>query len=302
MVSYGLRFSFTFRFFPGSRRLITMTSSTRVYAGRLSGMVVRDPDADSVGRVRDVVLMIRPDGQDSRALGLVVEMVNKRRIFVPMLRIGEITPQDIILVTGSVSIRAYKSRAGEITVWDDLIGSKVSVDDPDYPHLYGKPVEIADVELERTRTRDWIVSSVAVFSKRPKFGRRPTLTTVPWMYVHGVSASGVGPEMKRRSTSPNSMTCALQMPPRYSAIYLLRNSGMSQMHSTMNDSRTSFRSCPRTIRRSSSRRWIWNAQPMCWKKWIQTMLLISSPSWMTTPLMSSSSSWIRRSPLRFADS
>ncbi len=193
MVSYGLRFSFTFRFFPGSRRLITMTSSTRVYAGRLSGMVVRDPDADSIGRVRDVVLMIRPDGQDSRALGLVVEMVNKRRIFVPMLRIGEITPQDIILVTGSVSIRAYKSRAGEITVWDDLIGSKVSVDDPDYPHLHGKPVEIADVELERTRTRDWIVSSVAVFSKRPKFGRRPTLTTVPWMYVHGVSASGVGP-------------------------------------------------------------------------------------------------------------
>lgn len=83
-----------------------MSGISRLYVGRLAGMVVRGPDTDAIGRVRDVVVNIRPYGHDSRALGLVVELVNnKRRIFVPMLRIAAIEPKDITLVTGSVSLR-----------------------------------------------------------------------------------------------------------------------------------------------------------------------------------------------------
>ncbi|MDY6049560.1 MAG: CBS domain-containing protein [Corynebacterium sp.] len=169
-----------------------MSSVSRVYAGRLSGMIVRDPDADVVGRVRDVVVLVRAHGSDSRALGIVVEMVNKRRIFVPMLRIAEITPQDIVLVTGSVSIRSYQPRPGELTVWEDFIGTKVSVDDPNHPELAGKAVEVADVELEKMRSRDWVVSSVAVFEKRPKWGRSPKLISVPWSAIHGITPTGAG--------------------------------------------------------------------------------------------------------------
>lgn len=169
-----------------------MSEVTRVYAGRLSGMVVRGPDTDVIGRVRDVVVNIRPQGHASRALGLVVEMNNKRRIFVPILRVGAIDPQEITLSTGSVSLRAYKPRTGEVAILGDLIGQRVHVDDPSVDHLHGRPVEIADVELERTRTRDWIISRVAIIGERPKFGRRPELHTAEWAHVHGVHAAGVG--------------------------------------------------------------------------------------------------------------
>ena len=65
-----------------------MSEVTRVYAGRLAGMVVREPDTDVIGRVRDVIVNVRPAHHTSRVLGVVVEMTNKRRIFLPMLRSG----------------------------------------------------------------------------------------------------------------------------------------------------------------------------------------------------------------------
>ena len=143
-----------------------MSEVTRVYAGRLAGMVVRGPETDVIGRVRDVVVNVRPAGHQSRVLGLVVEMTNKRRIFLPMLRIASIDPHEIMLVSGSVSLRAFKPRTGELTIMGDIIGAKVQVDDPDLPKIHAKPVEVADIEIERTRTRDWAISAVAVISER----------------------------------------------------------------------------------------------------------------------------------------
>ena len=169
-----------------------MSAATRVYAGRLIGLQVRGPDLDPIGRVRDVVVTIRPQGQQSRALGVVVELTSRRRIFVPMGRIAAIEPGDITLVTGSVSMRAFQVRSGELTVVGDLIGSKVHTDDPELSHLHGRAVEIADIELERARTRDWIITKVAVFGSRPKFGRAPALFTASWSHVHGLSAGGTG--------------------------------------------------------------------------------------------------------------
>ncbi|VEH08975.1 Magnesium transporter mgtE [Corynebacterium kutscheri] len=167
-----------------------MNEVTRVYAGRLAGMVVRGPDTDVIGRVRDVIINLRSSQHTSRVLGLVVEMTNKRRIFLPMLRIASIDPQEITLVSGSVSLRAFKARTGEVAVLGDLIGAKVHVDDPELDHLHGRAMEVADLEIERTRTRDWAISRAAVISERPTFGRRPTLTIVPWNHVHGLYASG----------------------------------------------------------------------------------------------------------------
>ena len=39
-----------------------MSEVTRVYAGRLAGMVVRGPETDVIGRVRDVVVNVRRPG------------------------------------------------------------------------------------------------------------------------------------------------------------------------------------------------------------------------------------------------
>ena len=60
-----------------------MAAVNRVYAARLAGMVVLGPDGESIGRVRDVVISIGVSGHQPRVLGLVVELLTRRRIFVP---------------------------------------------------------------------------------------------------------------------------------------------------------------------------------------------------------------------------
>ncbi|WP_257158722.1 magnesium transporter MgtE N-terminal domain-containing protein [Corynebacterium cystitidis] len=173
-----------------------MSSITRLYAGRLSGLQVRGPDFEVIGRVRDVVVTLRPYPQPSRVLGLVVELVNKRRIFLPMLRVASIDPADITLATGSVSMRTFRVRAGEQTILGDVIGTRIYTNDPDFKELHGKACEVADLEIERTRTRDWIVSKAAVFTDRPKFGRSPQLHTVPWASVEGLVPSSTVSEQQ----------------------------------------------------------------------------------------------------------
>ena len=50
--------------------LVTMSPITKVYAGRLAGMVVRGPDTEVIGRVRDVVVIVRPNGTSLERWGL----------------------------------------------------------------------------------------------------------------------------------------------------------------------------------------------------------------------------------------
>lgn len=197
-------------------------------------MVVRGPDMDPIGRVRDVVVNIRPEGHTSRALGLVVELVNKRKIFVPMLRIAAIEPGDITLATGSVSMRSFQPRTGELTVMGDLVGSKIHTDEPELEHLHGRAVEIADVELERTRTRDWVLSRVAVFGARQGFRSRE-LFTVEWQYVHGITAAGVG----RTDTLADTIASFEDMRPADVANYLhsLPSTQRNQLANELDDDR-----------------------------------------------------------------
>ena len=51
-----------------------MTTGTRVFVARLSGIGVFDPSGDQIGRVRDAVTALRVDRQSPRVLGLVVEV------------------------------------------------------------------------------------------------------------------------------------------------------------------------------------------------------------------------------------
>ena len=153
-------------------------------------MLLLGTDGESLGRIRDVVLTIRPSR--AQVLGLVAEVAGKRRIFLPIGRVASIDPKEVTLSTSSVNMRPFRSRTGEITVMDDLIGAKVHTDDPSFEHLSGRAVEIADVELERTRTREWDVARVAVVT-RSRLGRRSVPAIVPLSHVHGLSASGAGP-------------------------------------------------------------------------------------------------------------
>ncbi|KAB1503967.1 magnesium transporter [Corynebacterium sp. 320] len=164
-------------------------NNLRVFAGRLAGMVLIGPDGESVGRIRDVVITIHD--KRGTVLGMVVEVAGKRRIFLPMGRISAITESDVTSVSSNINLRPFKSRAGELSLHDDLVGAKIHTDDPEHEELHGKALEITDVEIARTRNREWEIRSVAVI-QRGRLGRRNSVTILPFNHVHGLHAGGTG--------------------------------------------------------------------------------------------------------------
>jgi Mg/Co/Ni transporter MgtE len=167
-----------------------MAAINRVYAARLAGMVVLGPDGESIGRVRDVVIGISAVRQQPRVLGLVIELLTRRRIFVPILRVTAIDPGAVTLSTGSVSLRRFSQRPGEVLVLGQVLETRVRIHDPDLPELVGLDVVVVDLGIEQTRTRDWTVTRVAVRPQR-RLGRRSNVYTVDWQHVHGLTPSGL---------------------------------------------------------------------------------------------------------------
>lgn len=167
-----------------------MASVNRVYAARLAGMVVLGPDGESIGRVRDVVIGISVVRQQPRVLGLVIELLSRRRIFVPILRVTAIEPGAVTLSTGNVSLRRFSQRPGEVLVLGQVVETRVRVDDPDLPALAGLDVVVVDLGIEQTRTRDWVVTRVAVRPQR-RLGRRSNVYTTEWDHVQGLTPAGL---------------------------------------------------------------------------------------------------------------
>lgn len=51
------------------------SAASRVFVSHLAGVPVFDPNGDQVGRVRDLVAMLRVGGRPPRVLGMVVEVL-----------------------------------------------------------------------------------------------------------------------------------------------------------------------------------------------------------------------------------
>src|ERR1700759_3228974 len=167
-----------------------MASINRVYAARLARMQVLGPMGESLGRVRDVVVSISIVRQQPRVLGIVVEMASRRRIFVPILRVSAIEPNAVTLNTNNVSMMRFEQRPGEVLVLGQIVDTKVRVNDPQLPELAGAEVVITDLGLEQTRTRDWMVTRVAVRVPR-RFARRSNTHVVGWRSVQGLTPSAL---------------------------------------------------------------------------------------------------------------
>ena len=152
----------------------------RVFVARLAGVAVFDPYGDQVGRVRDVVVVLRIGRQPPRVLGLVMEVQPRRRVFVPMGRVRGIEA-DQVIITGAVSLRRFEQRAGETMAIGELLDRKVTRLDDD------TTVTVIDVGLEQTRTRDWLVTKVAVRTPNRGMRRRGQLSVLAWDTVTGFS-------------------------------------------------------------------------------------------------------------------
>jgi len=154
---------------------------TRVFVARLAGVVVFDPNGDQVGRVRDVVVMLRLGNQQPRVLGLVVEVPPRRPIFVPMTRVTGIEA-GAVMTTGTVSLRRFAQRASETLVLGELLDRRVTVAET------GASATVTDVAMERTRTRDWLLTKLAVrIQDGGRVRRRGVVHVLDWDAVRGLS-------------------------------------------------------------------------------------------------------------------
>lgn len=155
------------------------THPSRVFAARLAGLPVFDPAGDQVGKVRDVVVVLRPGGRQPRVVGLVVEVFGRRQIFAPMTRVTAVDAGQVI-TTGLLNMRRFEKRASETLVMQHLLDRRVRIISSD---VVGT---VYDVAMEQTRTRDWVLSRVAVTEPVRGFRRRAQTHVVEWDDVDGL--------------------------------------------------------------------------------------------------------------------
>src|SRR5580704_9738738 len=143
----------------------TMTGA-QVFTSRLKGRPLLDGEDLTIGRIRDVVILPATGNDPPRALGLVVTW-QRRRIFVNLGQIVEISVDGAHLAGGAIDPERFARRTGEILASE----------------LYGRPVKdgtIADVAIvptERLRV-GWEVSALAISHGRSLLHRGPDV--VPW--------------------------------------------------------------------------------------------------------------------------
>ena len=154
--------------------------NTRVFVAQLDGLPVFGPSGESIGKVRDIVVALRLDRKPPRALGLVVELPTRRPIFVPMLRVSSLESHAVALATGSVSMRRFEQRTLELRLIGQLLGTQVQL------ATTASAAVVVDAAMERTRTRDWVVSRLAVRERTRRIGRRAPVQVVAWTDVRGM--------------------------------------------------------------------------------------------------------------------
>ncbi|HEY2575886.1 MAG TPA: CBS domain-containing protein [Streptosporangiaceae bacterium] len=139
-------------------------TAQEVFTSRLAGRSLLDSEGLSIGRIRDVLILPAAGGEPPRALGLIVT-VQRRHIFVNLGLITEISMDGAHLRGGTVDLRRFTRRTGEILASE----------------LYGEPAgtgTVMDVGIAPDRgKRGWEVSALAVSHGR---GLRRSTAIEPW--------------------------------------------------------------------------------------------------------------------------
>lgn len=162
---------------------------TRIFLAKLAGTPVFDPNGDRVGKVRDAIAAVRQDELAPRILGFIVEVPQRRKIFIPITRVTSIDDSGVF-ITGSLNIRRYQQRHGEIQLLAELLDHSTRLIDN------GENVVIEDIGMELSENKDWYAQHLHVL-KRARTLRRGTSTTVRWndveheAHAHSLNLAGV---------------------------------------------------------------------------------------------------------------
>ncbi|MEW1900632.1 CBS domain-containing protein [Streptomyces sp. NPDC086147] len=158
----------------------------RIFVSHLAGVPVFDPVGDQVGRVSDLVAMLRVGRRPPRLLGMVVEVLSRRRVFVPMTRITGVESGQVI-TTGVVNMRRFEQRPTERLVLGELLDRRVRLVEGDGRE--GEEVTVLDIAIQQLPARrEWEIDKV--FVRKGKGGalrRKGETLTVEWSAVTGFS-------------------------------------------------------------------------------------------------------------------
>ena len=146
-----------------SRAVVTVTP---VFTSRLQGRQLLDSDGLAIGRIRDVVILPTAGSEPPWVLGLAVTL-QRRQIFVNLGRVAEISVDGAHLRGGTVDLRRFTRRTGEILASE----------------LYGRSADsgtVLDVGIAPSdhRRGGWEVSVLAISQGRTLRHRSPVI--VPW--------------------------------------------------------------------------------------------------------------------------
>jgi len=176
-----------------------------VFTSRLSGRQLLDSDDLSIGRIRDTVILPTAGGEPPWVTGLVVTW-QRRHIFVNLGRVAEISIDGVHLRGGTVDLRRFSRRTGEILA-SELYGQ---------PAGTGTVLDVGIVPSEHRRA-GWEVSVLAVGQNRVMgLGRRHSSTTIePWdKYPELFKAGDLAEQLVQlREMSPTDLANAVEALP-----------------------------------------------------------------------------------------
>lgn len=107
------------------------------------------PSGEGIGKVDDVI--VRLNGGDYPIVRGLVAKVGRRRVFVPIGRVAELSEQRVALAKAKVDLRSFERRDGEVLLREDILGHRL-IDVAD-----AELVRAWDVEL-RSAGEGWVVS------------------------------------------------------------------------------------------------------------------------------------------------
>lgn len=158
----------------------TTSRSPRVFLARIVGLRVFDPQGDTVGRVRDVVIQLLDGVRQPRVHGLVVEVATRHRVFVPMTRVTSIDAAAVI-TTGVVNLRRFQPRQGETLFIAELLDREAHVVKD------GQRVFLRDLAMQQDRNSDWAIGKVFVEKPGSGLRRRGETMLLDWPQVAGLA-------------------------------------------------------------------------------------------------------------------
>lgn len=159
------------------------SSGARAFVARLAGTGVFDPQGDQLGKVRDVVVMLRPGGLPPRVNGFVLEVPPHRRIFLPITRIRRIDRTGVV-ASGLVNMRRFAARPGESMAVAQLLDRKITL------RQTGEQATLLDMGMDLVQGRDWLVTKLFVRKGGRGIRRRGETLIIDWDQSEGMAEDG----------------------------------------------------------------------------------------------------------------